>query len=112
MNNQEPLITKDHFVACINTLKEVEEMAGRIYGVVHEYHRDDWLPSYKFSDSDIETKLIETLELALGDTEHWIDWFCYENNFGEGNGYWWDEEGNERFIKTPEELYDFITKDK
>lgn len=36
-----PIITKDHFIACINVLQEGDDMARRINRVVHEYNRDD-----------------------------------------------------------------------
>ena len=32
-----PIITKEHFVACINVLQEGDDMARRINRVVHEY---------------------------------------------------------------------------
>ena len=108
MNN---IITRDHFVACIETLREADEMARKINSLVNEYNRSDFISGYAFNDSEIELKLIETLEFALGDIEHWISWFCFENDYGAGNGFWLDADGNEHTMKTADELYDFLTKE-
>lgn len=106
-----PIITKDHFVACINVLREGDDMARRINKVVREYGRDDFIDGYAFSNSDTETKLIETLEMALGDTEHWISWFCIEADYGrdpyfEASVSW---KGATYELTSPENLYDFLT---
>jgi len=106
-----PIISKDHFVACINTLKEADDMARKINKLAHEYNRSDFISGYGFNDSETELKLIETLEIALNDIEHWTSWYCFENDYGTGDGSWWDADGNEGTISTPEELYDIITKE-
>lgn len=107
-----PIITKDHFVACINVLQEGDDMARRINRVVHEYNRDDWINGYAFSDSPAETKLIETLELALGDKEHWISWWCFEADYGRDPGTKAEIKAGDKYyvLDSPHKLYDFLTE--
>lgn len=105
------IISKDHFVACINVLKEGDEMARRINAIAREYGRDDFVDGYAFSNNETEIKLVETLELALNDIHHWISWFCFETSYGK-DARWWDEEGHQHYFQTPEELYDFLIENK
>lgn len=109
MNN---LISKDHFVACIETLREADEMARRINKIVQDYGRGDFIDGYAFSDTDTETKLMETLEIGLKDSLHLVSWFCIETDYGRGHFpynepvvHW---EGVDYEIRSAEELYDFL----
>jgi hypothetical protein len=109
-----PIITKEHFVACINVLREGDDMARRINQVVSEYKRGDFIDGYAFSNTDTETKLIETLEIALGDENHWISWWCFETDYGRDSEFtasvnWNGETYN---LDSPEKLYDFLTSTK
>lgn len=107
-----PIITKEHFVACIETLREADDMACRINSIVEEYGRGDFIDGYAFSDSDTETRLMETLEIALGDTLHLVTWFCIETNYGRGHFPYnepivhWD--GVDYKIQSAADLYDFL----
>lgn len=105
-----PIISKEHFVACIEVMREADDMARRINSVVREYGRGDFIDGYAFSDSDTETKLLETLEIALGDKDHWISWFCIEADYGRDPEFaasvtWKGEEYN---LSSPAALYDFL----
>lgn len=106
-----PVITKEHFVACINVLREGNDMARRINQVVSEYKRGDFIDGYAFSDENTEIKLIETLEIALNDKNHWISWWCYECDFGrcEASITW---NGKTYNISSPGRLYDFLILDQ
>ena len=41
-----PIITKDHFVACIKVLQDADDMACRINKIVGEYRRGDFIDGY------------------------------------------------------------------
>lgn len=103
---EKPIISKEHFVACINVLRDSEDMARRINKIVYEYGRGDFIDGYGFSNDRAETKLIETLELALNDISHYTSWFCFNADFGRDENFANIETGVK--IHTPEELYDFI----
>lgn len=107
-----PIITKDHFVACIKVLRDADDMARRINSVVDEYKRGDFINGYAFSNDDAEMKLIETLEIALGDVEHWISWWCVEADYGREDGFAASVtcNGKNYILDTPEALYDFLTQ--
>ncbi len=105
-----PIITKEHFVACINVLQEADDMARRINRIVQEYNRGDFISGYAFSNTSTETKLIETLEIALKDKNHWISWWCFEADYGRDPDFiasvtW---QGIEYNLDSPEKLYDFL----
>lgn len=107
-----PIITKDHFVACIKVLQDADDMARRINKIVGEYRRGDFIDGYAFSNEKAEIKLIETLEIALGDVEHWISWWCLEADYGRDPDFaasvtWHGENYN---LNTSEALYDFLTE--
>lgn len=112
MNKQSPVITKDHFVACIEVLREADDMARRINKAVDKHQRSDFINGYGFLNSDTETKLIETLELALGDEEHWISWLCLEADYGRKKDFKAEVtfKGESYNINSPEALYDFLTQ--
>ena len=85
-------------------------MARRINQIVSEYKRGDFIDGYAFSNVDTETKLIETLEIALGDKDHWISWFCIEADYGRdpefaANVTW---KGQTYNFSSPAALYDFL----
>lgn len=111
-----PVISKEHFLACIKTLQEVDNMACDIDAIAKKYDRDDFIYGYAFSDSKTETRLLETLEIALNDTHHFISWFCLETDYGRNEGHYffpepiihWD--GVKYRINSAEELYDFIVE--
>lgn len=101
-----PIISKDHFVACINILREADDMARRINKIVYEYGRGDFIDGYGFNNDKVEMKLIETLELALNDTSHYISWFCLNADFGRDANF--ANLGVGINVTTPEELYDLV----
>ena len=106
-----PIISKDHFVACMETLRAADDMACRINSIVREYNKGDFIDGYAFSNSDCETKLLETLEIALGDKEHWISWWCLEADYGRESEYVATViAGDKEFVlDSAEALYDFLT---
>jgi hypothetical protein len=99
------VISKVEFVRCIDDIARDERLLQKINDLFCADHRDVWLCGV----SDVAIRLIEVLEKMFDDKDHWISWFCWENDFGEGDGYWWDQDGNEGYIKTAGELYDFLT---
>lgn len=107
-----PIITKDHFVACIKVLRDADDMACRINNIVNAYRCGAYIDGYAFSNEDAETKLIETLEIALGDIEHWISWWCFEADYGRDPGFTSNinRHGKTYNLDTPEALYDFLTE--
>ena len=109
-----PIITKEHFVACIETLRDADDMARRINIVIQDYGRGDFIDGYAFSDSDTETKLMETLEIAMKDTRHLVSWFCIETDYGRGHSIYNDPivhlDGKDYKIQSAAELYDFLVE--
>jgi hypothetical protein len=107
-----PIISKDHFIACIKVMQEADDMARRINVIVREYGRGDFIDGYAFSNFDTEVKLIQTLEMAFEDTYHWISWFCIEADYGRNsdlaaNVNW---NGKSYNLSSVEALYDFLTE--
>lgn len=113
MSNQ--IISKDHFVACLKVLQDSDDMARRINRIVREYNRDDFISGYSFINTDTETKLIETLEMAMNDINNWISWWCFEADYGRNKSivdHTVTNGDTKHFeITTAEQLYDFLVKE-
>lgn len=112
--SKELIISKEHFVACLRVLQDADDMACRINKIVDEYRRGDFINGYAFSNDNAETKLVETLELALGDVEHWISWWCFEADYGRDPDFSATVTFNGELynLDSAEKLYDFLTSTK
>jgi hypothetical protein len=47
-------------------------------------------------------------EVFTEEQKDWIDWFCYENDFGEKSLEAWDKEGK-LICQNIEQLYELVT---
>lgn len=105
-----PIISRDHFVACLNVLQAADDMAVRINEVVEEYGRGEYISGYTFNDSECEIKLLETLELAMNDVQHWISWWCIDGDYGRNENFVAEVVcGNKTYnLNSAEALYDFL----
>lgn len=107
------VITKEHFVSCIECMRELDDMASEINETAMKYGRNDFISGYAFDDADCQTKLMETLEMALGDKEHWVSWYCLEANYGRDDNFAAEVtiDGKTMELRTPEDLYDYLTSE-
>ena len=105
------MISKELFVKCINTLEESWKMATDLDKVFRTYDRDDFINGFGFSDSKVETCLVDVIRDSLGDDKDLISWWCWECEFGkyEPYIYFGDSETPCVILDTPEKLYNFIT---
>lgn len=95
---------KEIFVLLINALeKQCKE---------DEDTRKALSPVFSESTIIIHTKLITDIISVIDqstNTDGWVDWWIWENDFGRKK-LEVTENGKEVTIKTPGQLYDFITK--
>jgi hypothetical protein len=61
-------------------------------------------------NSTITDSFIKVLEQLMNDKGGWINWFCYETEFGREQMEAYDEEGKPIPLGSAGELYDFLTK--
>ena len=95
--------SKEDFVDIINKLKVESDTISKLY---EDFDVDiigcNWLQT--------DVSVIKLLEFIFEDEGEWIDWWCWENDFG--------REGLEAFIDdkaiildTAEDLYEFLIKE-
>lgn len=96
--------SKDLFIKILNGLQEESDVLSELY---QKYRIDfidcDWLNN--------DSSVIKLLEFIFNDEEtHWIDWWCWESDFGrdEDFGAIFDENDNIIRVDTAEQLYDFL----
>lgn len=65
-----------------------------------------------YDNNIITNSLIETLQEVMNDKDSWIEWFCYETNFGKEYERLKAFDENKQPIKlsNASELYDFLIR--
>lgn len=101
-------ISKEKFIEIINAAKNQFCFQDELNDLLGKYNCDGCIY--------MPTLLEETvflLEHIFKDKYHWIDYYCYELDFGKE----WEEgmitgsDGKDIKLETAEDLYDFITKE-
>lgn len=75
-------------------------------------YKDIFTPEW-ISDISLLDDVVELLELAMNDEDHWIGYWLFEQNCGED----WDDatacdaDGHPFVLKTQLELYDYLVKE-
>ena len=99
-------LSKEKFIYIIDTLKVESDTISELY---QKYKIDiidcDW---YKSDEC-----LIDLLKFIFDDKEDWIDWWCWETDFGRDTSLCvlYDDENNETVLDTTEKFYDFLVDD-
>ena len=95
-------------VETYQTMMEEEKQIANALDLGAEWKCAEWIENYY----DLLTELCELEVDPYVGTD--LDWFCYETDFGRRADYCrvYDKEtGNTWTIRTPETLYDYITRD-
>jgi len=105
-----PAISKNEFMEAVTLLREQEKKDMEFADFMEKYLDGRFVPTISDCASKAAMKL---LALAFDDRSEntWIEWFAYENDWGEKMlqvklNSWkrW------RRIKTPERMYDFLVE--
>lgn len=101
------LLSKSRFIEIVEELKEKDDLQKKIESVLGEcrWSEGDWNRGGMIICC--EETLVELLECCMGDTEGWIKWYLWDNDYGreEGNV---EINGRKRKIKSAGDLYDLI----
>lgn len=102
-----PIISKDKFCQILTKLKENEDFIDGINDVLREFGRDNYI-----FPTGLEDVIVRLLETVFEDTDKWISYWVWEENFGRKyeDGDAIDERGSIIPLKTAEDLYDFLIK--
>ena len=104
-------LDKKQFCTAVDTYKtmmEEEKQIANALDIGAEWKGAEWIESYY----ELLIDLCELEEDEYIGTD--LDWFCYETDFGRRTDYckvYDTETGNTWTIRTPEVLYDYITRD-
>lgn len=94
----------------VKALKTIESMNLKYEKVVEALDIDG---VFTFGMDTIDI-VIELLSALVGDTEEWVSWWVWDTNFGKSEDLITviERYGKKVEIKTAENLFDFLSKDK
>jgi hypothetical protein len=102
-------MNKETFIKAIEALEKQEnynfEFSEKLGKCFPNAHSANLLPDNHF----LSNILIQILQEEMNDMDNWIEWFCYEKDFGKYEDIKaYDEDGKEIPMSTTEELYNFL----
>jgi len=103
------MINKNNFIDLINVIDELltsdNDRADKLSKIFLNVFEADLLLDDKYIN-----KLISILGNICKDKDKWIEYFCYELDFGRKNGQHKIQDKNKKEIqlRNPTELYDFL----
>ena len=95
------------FEIYITALQRANDFQCEIMELVNKFNGDLGICDYP----DCSKELIKLLTDVMDDEDEWIDYWCYELNFGRDwkRGYITDKDGNDIKLHTCWDLYKFLT---
>ena len=103
------MLSKEEFVKAINDVENV----CRYQEGLNNYFRKNNVDGYIFQP-DCSSTVFGLLHTILGekDKDEWIDYFCFELDFGKKwkEGTITEKNGTEIILKTAEDLYNLLEK--
>ena len=101
------ILGKSDFVEIINDVKKVTKYQEGL----NSYFQKSGVDGYIFQPDCIDTAL-RLLHVMFGeaDRDNWIEYFCYELNFGKkwAEGCVTRKDGTDIKLETPEDLYNYL----
>ncbi len=105
------MINKDFFVKVINNIEEVSRYHERL----NEFYKTNGVDGYIYQP-DCTVTIIELLHNILEDLDkdEWIDYFCFDLDFGKKweIGMIKDNNGNDVKLESAEDLWEFLYSNK
>ncbi|MDY3328170.1 hypothetical protein PG299_10130 [Riemerella anatipestifer] len=102
---------KQTFIEAIEAIKKQyeydKEVAENLSKAFPNAFKANLLPQNHF----LSNILMKILKEEMNDSEDYIEWFCWETDFG-NNPLYILHEDKKIYLKTPEELYDFLKNNK
>lgn len=104
-------LSKEDFVDAINDVETVFKYQEGL----NNYFRKNNVEGYIFQP-DCSSTVLRLLHLILGDSDKdkWIEYFCFELDFGKKwePGMITEKDGTDIILKTPEDLYELLERNK
>ena len=101
------IISKEDFIAIIEDIKGVNDY----HNGLNNYFRKSGVDGYIFQP-DCTASVIKLLHNIFGeaDRDEWIDYFCFELDFGKKwkEGTITEKDGTDIKLETPEDLYNYL----
>ena len=103
------MVSKESFCKLINCLKSVDSYMDKIHSLGFTISDDNLL-------FDVGEAIVDTLEKEMN-AEGSISYYCWERNYdgenmdGVPTPFLWDENGKEVWIKSTEDLYDYLVEE-
>ena len=105
-------MTKELFIKSINSIEQQIKYDISVSENLSNAFPNAFKANLIPDNNILQDALFSILEYVMNDTEKWIQYYCWELDFGKEN---WrlkvnDENGNDIPLSSPEELYSFLTK--
>lgn len=106
------VISRDTFISAVDALRNQMELDAIVGEHLEKAFPSAYPASLSPDNSILYDTLINVLSETVGDTDNWVDWFCYETNFGEESYRLraYDEDGKVIKMDNAGDLYDMLTK--
>ncbi len=106
---------KNTFIESIEAIKKQEKYDNKVAKYLGKAFPDAFEANLRPNNSFILNQLIKILQIEnndFGDSNSWIDYFCYELDFGKEYkaGMVTDKNDKNIDISTPEKLWEFLNK--
>ena len=100
------MMTKEIFIDTIQFMKTRSEQMTKLSKVFNEEFEDScFYPYFKW-----EAQMCKVLKDVMQDSADWIDYYCWELDFGEKweHGTVTEKDGTDIPLKTPEDLWNLL----
>ena len=105
---------RETFTNAIESIKKQHEIDNENAELLGKVFSNAFSANLLYDNSTISDAIIKLLETEMQDRHEWINYFCYELDFGRENERLkvYDSEDNEIPLKTADDLYNMLANDK
>ena len=79
------LITKEIFINCINRIKTQHEYDLEMANITSKLYPNAFTANLLYNNHLLYKVLLDTLKHLMNDNSNWIDYYCFDLDFGKNN---------------------------
>ena len=104
---------KQLFIETINVIEKQEKLDSENAELLVKVFPNAWSANLLYNTTTSIGQLIKILEIEMNDENKWIDYFCYELDFGKEykEGSVTEKDDSIIDLSTASKLYDFLIKE-
>ncbi len=101
-------ISRDRFINSIEGVKAQMEYDSQQAHKLGEAFPSAFTANLLYDNSVLKNGYLSLLRSLTNDVDEWIDWFIYENDFGQDKKLCHNPDGTGFYLNDAGELYDFL----